>query len=517
MLHSPWDFVLVAALVTALMVLVARLAGLRRSRHIAWILLVLVLGFGWFYVESAGERAARDLERLVSSMAPTYARELELMGHADIGPQTPADDPRYLAMIEAEKRWLAANRSVSDIYTFRRIAGGAVVLVVDSETDYDRNGLFAGERESRTAIGEAYPNTIPALERAFAGQVAFEREPLTDRWGTWIASFTPMFDGSGRVEAVLGVDYDAYLWIRAIARSRLDALAVLSAVLAVILTGLISVARLRRAASEAELKNSELAAARDAALAASRTKSQFLASVSHELRTPLHVFLGMNELVLASTVLDEKLRRHAGTAQRSAEGLLGMVDDLLDFAQLEAGKAAIEEETFPLAAVLLASAERHRFAAEHKHLGFEIVNSIDEDLQVVGDGRRLRQIVRHLLGNAVKFTDSGEIRVAFSVQRTAYAEVALTVEVADTGIGIASDQRAVVFEQFSQIDPSNTRRYGGTGIGLALSRRLADQMGGTIDFESELERGSIFRLKLPLRTAPTSSTGLLPGSAFREG
>ncbi len=146
----------------------------------------------------------------------------------------------------------------------------------------------------------------------------------------------------------------------------------LAAVLAVILTGLVSVARLRRAAAEAELRNSELAAARDAALAASRTKSQFLASVSHELRTPLHVFLGMNELVLSSANLDERQRRHAETAQRSAEGLLGMVDDLLEFAQLEAGKAPMESSTFPLAAVLVAAVERHRIAAEHKHLRLEL-------------------------------------------------------------------------------------------------------------------------------------------------
>ena len=516
MVHPPWDFVFVAALAFAATVVVARQAGLRRSRNLAFGFLLIVLVPGWFYVEAAGERAAGNLERLVSAMAPTYAAELERMGHANIGLQTPPDDPSYLAMIDAEKRWLTANRNVSDIYTFRK-RGDDVVLLVDSETDYDRDGKFAGARESRTAIGEAYPNPIPALERAFADEVAFEKVPLTDRWGTWISSFTPMHDAAGRVEAVLGVDYDAFLWIKAIARSRLDALAVLAAVLAVILTGLVSVARLRRAAAEAELRNSELAAARDAALAASRTKSQFLASVSHELRTPLHVFLGMNELVLSSPNLEEKQRRHAATAQRSAEGLLGMVDDLLDFAQLEAGKAAIEEETFPLAALLLAGAERHRVAAEHKQLRFEIENGIADDLQVTGDGRRLRQILRHLIGNAVKFTETGEVRVGFKARAPMYGKVELEVEVSDTGIGIAPEQRSAVFQQFSQIDPSNTRRYGGTGIGLALSRRLAEQMGGTIDFESELERGSVFRLHLPLRAAPTSSAARRVASALIQG
>ncbi len=515
MFHPPWDFLLVAILAVMTTIFVARRARLKRSRHLAWILLAVVLGLGWLYVEAVGKRAANDLERLISAMAPTYARELERMDHADVGLETPPEDPRYLAMIEAEKRWLSSNRIVSDIYTFRRLEGGRIVLVVDSETDYDRDGSFSGERESRTAIGEVYPLRIPALERAFAGEISFERSPNSDRWGTWISSFTPMRDGAGKVEAVLGVDYDAFLWVEAISRSRLDALAVLFAVLAVVLTGLISVARLRRATAEAELRNAELAAVGDAALAASRTKSQFLASVSHELRTPLHVFLGMNELLLSST-LDERQRRHAETAQRSAEGLLGMVDDLLDFARLEAGKAPMEMETFPLAAALQAGAERHRISAEHKRLSFSIENEIDEDLLVVADSRRLRQILRHLLGNAVKFTDSGEVRVVFAVRRVAAGSIDLLLEVVDTGIGIALEQKGVVFEQFSQLDPSNTRRHGGTGIGLALSRKLAEQMGGTIDFESEPQRGSVFRLKLPLRTAPSSSAERQVSPALRE-
>ncbi len=505
-MNPPWDFVLVAVLATAATIVAARRAHLQRSRILAFATLFAALAVGYLYVEAAGRRAASDLERLISAMAPTYARELELMGHEYLQLATPPDDPRYLAMIEAEKRWLANNPNISDIYTFRRLDNGRTVLVVDSETDYDRDGRFTGERESRTGIGETYPNYIPALERAFGDQVAFDDMPLTDRWGTWISSFTPMHDRNGRVEAVLGVDYDGRLWTAAIARSRRDALAVFVAGLAVVLTALVSVARLRRAAAEAEQRNIDLAAARDAALAASRTKSQFLASVSHELRTPLHVFLGMNELLLTSS-LDERQRKHAETAQRSAEGLLGMVDDLLDFAQLEAGKAAIEEVLFPLAGMLTAVAEGHRIAAERKRLRFVVEQGIDPDLQVLGDGRRLRQILRHLLGNAIKFTEAGEIRVRPTAARKSDEIVELAVEVQDSGIGIAPEQRGAVFERFSQIDPSSTRRYGGTGIGLALSRRLAEQMGGAIDFESEPDRGSVFRLRLPFRIAPASPAG----------
>ncbi len=514
-MHAPWDFVLVAAAASlATVVLVLRLR-LRRGRVLVLGLLAIALVPGWFYVDAAGRQAASDLELLVTALAPTYARELELMGHERIGLGTKAADPLYLAMIEAEKRWLANNPNVSDIYTFRRLADGGTVLIVDSETDYDRNGAYSGERERRTAIGEPYPVAIPALDLAFAGRAAFEKNPQTDRWGTWTSSFTPMHDSAGKVEAVLGVDYDAFLWVAAIARSRAGALSIVGAVWAVLLIVPVAVSRLRHAAAEAGLRNSELAAARDAALAASRTKSQFMASVSHELRTPLHVFLGMNELLLTSS-LDDKQRRLAETARRSAEGLLGMVDDLLDFAQLEAGKAQLEDAIFSPAEMLAGVAEGFRVAAEQKRLVFVVEDGIDAGLRVIGDGRRLRQILRHLLSNAVKFTDSGEIRVCPSVAGREAGVVELVVEVRDTGNGIAPEQRAAVFERFSQIDPSSTRRYGGTGIGLALSKRLAEQMGGAIDFNSEPRCGTVFKLRLPLRLAPPAEPDGTAGPPFRE-
>ena len=157
MVHPPWDFVAVAVLALLVTWVVSRRAGLRRSRMLASLLVLAGLGFGWFYVEAAGDRAAKDLERLISTMAPTYAAELELLGHASLDSKTAPDDPRYLAMIEAEKRWLASNKYVSDIYTFRRRADGSVVLMVDSETDYDHDGEYSGAREGRTAIGESYP------------------------------------------------------------------------------------------------------------------------------------------------------------------------------------------------------------------------------------------------------------------------------------------------------------------------------------------------------------------------
>lgn len=286
----------------------------------------------------------------------------------------------------------------------------------------------------------------------------------------------------------------------AVERSRLGAIFVLGAVLVVALVSLAAIARLRRAAVEVEERNLELARARDAALAASQAKSRFLANVSHELRTPLHVFLGMNELLLDST-LDDRQRKHGETARRAAEGLLGMVDDLLDYAQLEAGKLSSDRFVFDLAELVAAAGDQHRAIAEAK--GLPLHTEIDDSarIRLLSDPRRLRQILRHLLGNAVKFTDRGEIRLRAFVRPTPSGREAV-LEVIDTGIGVDPDRRAEVFASFSQIDPSSTRRYGGTGIGLALSRALAERLGGSLELESETGRGSTFRLIFPVREPP---------------
>ena len=495
----PWDLIAfdVAAIVAT--VAVIRVARLRESARIAWGALAALLLLGYFYVEGSGRRERGEVERLVSAMAPTYAAEIERLGHSRLRLDAPPDDPLYLSLIEAEKRWLALNPEIADVYTFRRRPDGAIVLVVDSETDYDRDGKYAGDRESRTAIGEPYDKKIPELEEAFSGRPAFDASPTADRWGTWVSSFVPLRGPGGVLDGVLGVDYQASHLLQAVRRERFVAMAVLGAILVVVLVGLASVARLRRAAAELARRNEELARVRDVALAASQAKSRFLANVSHELRTPLHVFLGMNELLLQSQ-LDERQRRHSETARRAAEGLLGMVDDLLDFAQLEAGKLSSDQFVFDLADLVEAAADSHRASAEAKGIG--LVAEIDSSakIRLLSDPRRVRQILRHLLVNAIKFTDRGEVRLVALVRpRASTGGQEVVLEVVDTGVGVAVERQQEIFESFSQIDPSATRRHGGTGIGLALSRALAEKLGGNLGLQSEPGRGSSFRLVFPAR------------------
>ena len=217
---------------------------------------------GFFFVEEAGRRPQRRLVTMLEGIAPTYAEELERMGHAELDLDTAENDPRYLAMIETVKRWERLNPLVSDIYTFRRTAAGEVVLMVDAETDYDGDGRFTGEREARTRPGEPYPQVDDGILRAFAGEHNFQTTPVTDRWGTWVSANVPMRDAQGRVEAVLGVDYPAALWLEEAMERRRVALLYLG-VLVIVLAGSGAVVALdraeltSRAAAEARLRTSD--------------------------------------------------------------------------------------------------------------------------------------------------------------------------------------------------------------------------------------------------------------------
>ncbi|MCS7032649.1 MAG: PAS domain-containing protein [Phycisphaerae bacterium] len=210
----------------------------------------------------AGNDERRRLETMVSGLAPTYAVELHRAGHNRIDPQTPPDDPTYLNLIELQKRWLALNPTVADIYTFGKTADG-IVMLVDSETDYDRNGRIEGEIEHRTAIGEVYESELAeAFEQAWAGAAVFDPEPTLDRWGVWVSAYAPLVDDSGKVYAVLGVDYAADSWIRSILMHRAAVMAIGGVLLGIQLNHSTSTTLLRaevgrRRQAEAELRASE--------------------------------------------------------------------------------------------------------------------------------------------------------------------------------------------------------------------------------------------------------------------
>jgi signal transduction histidine kinase/ActR/RegA family two-component response regulator len=372
------------------------------------------------------------------------------------------------------------------------------------------------------APGVLYDEAPEALTEAFSTRRAVvATTPYTDRWGTFVSAFAPFFNGDGTLAGVVGLDMSLSQFnaqLRPIQTSLIIAL-VGSAVLCATLGAVRYRAQLALAIAADNSEQARLIseAAAISAQEADRSKSSFLAMMSHEIRTPMNGVIGMTHL-LNETPLSTAQREYVATILSSGESLLSIINDILDYSKIEAGRMELEHLPYSLRNCIAEVVRLLDFDARAKSV--RLTHEIDPALPhlLYGDPNRVRQVLVNLVGNAVKFTPSGSVTVRVRMLGGDSASPRVEVAVIDTGIGIPPAQRERLFQPFEQGDSSATRRYGGTGLGLVICRRLVELMNGVMQVESAEGAGSTFTFALPLSVALQSApTDPVPSSRLDTG
>ncbi len=375
-----------------------------------------------------------------------------------------------------------------------RVHGDSMRVVASSIAATDADHVAPASREGRTL-----PIQSDVSEAWGEGATATVERTLGQRAAAAIRLWEAVKDSTGRITGAVGALIAPAHFNRKFQADIRDA-AMAGTAVVIALSLLAGISRYRSETSRAQ-SDAQLLAAKEAAEETARARGEFLANMSHEIRTPLHGVLGMTEAMLAAPHTEAD-RRSLEVINRSASSLLGILNDILDYSKLEAGRVELVNAPFDPRALIDDVTDLFAVRAEEKGLDLVARETARSDVWPVGDAARIRQVLLNLVGNAVKFTEQGSVQVELSTVAIGRQTVVLRVGVRDTGIGIAREMQDRVFEQFSQAEGSTSRRFGGTGLGLTISRQLVMLMGGTISVSSTPGQGSEFVVNLQLPAAP---------------
>ena len=387
------------------------------------------------------------------------------------------------------------------------------------------------------AYGDSVKYT-EALASAGRGVAAVDEVPYSDSWGVFYSAYSPVFDSKGNVAGIVAVDF-AVDWFEYQLSSQTRS-TIISYIVILLLSLLVAAGLSMITVRPFVRAQGELLAEKVRAESANRAKSDFLANMSHEIRTPINAVLGMNEMILREDQRAQELAKsdsaevmktlknigvYANDVKNAGHNLLAIINDILDFSKIEAGKMDITEAPYQLSSLLNDLNNMILFKAQDKRLDFKI--DVDRTLpdDLYGDEVRVRQILTNILGNAVKYTEKGSVRLTLRGEEQGDGTILLKAEVCDTGIGIRPEDKDKLFTKFQRLEMEKNSTVEGTGLGLVITQRLLDMMGGTISVESEYGKGSVFTVTIPQRIVSNVSVGnfqerfetnMQKGGAYKE-
>ncbi len=484
--------------------LIGRIDGPLLHGMLAGCVIMVISCLGLLFMWHSAREAQLDAVRTeLTQLARVAATLLDGDRHRLLKSQAQAGSTEHLELLAPLVKFHKATSDIIYVYT-AVLDGGKIYYILGTDYLY----RVDGDSEVPDPIMTRHDTWDPTLRRALERrEVAVNEEPVKETVRSYMSAYAPFYDSRGDFVGVVGVD----MWVRdfdariaAIRRAGIvafAAVAVLSVLASFVVFRLSSAAlRSRRRdrivqARLAEAKGlAEVHAQR--AEAASKSKSDFLAMMSHEIRTPTNGVLGFATLLL-ETPLNAEQREFAETVQRSGDALLTLINDVLDYSKIEAGRMTVEQIDFDLHLVCDEVLAILRAAVAERDLSMSLIFDADLPHCLRGDPVRIRQVLLNLAGNAVKFTERGEICLKVSRLDPGHIKISVT----DSGIGITHEQLQRLFQRFTQADSSTTRRYGGTGLGLAISKTLVELMCGRIGAESSPGNGSTFWIELPLISA----------------